>query len=134
MAAGRSNRLTELGELQLQVFDALSRLGEGTVYAVLDAFPKRKRPRYTTVLTVLRTLEGKGLATHRTENRTYVYRPKVKLREVRRRVLRDVLDRAFGGSPHELMMALLDDDAVTSEVVAELKQLLDESEVKGDGS
>ena len=132
MAKGRSNRLTELGELQLQVFEVLCELGEGTVYDVLDQFPKSKRPRYTTALTVLRTLEEKGLAVHRTEDRTYVYRPKVKRGEVRRRVLRDVLDRVFGGSPQELVAALLDDKAVTPEVIEELKRLIAESEVQDD--
>jgi predicted transcriptional regulator len=134
MAVTRSNRLTGLGELQLQVLDVLSHLGEATVYQVLDQFPARKRPRYTTVLTVLRTLEEKGLAGHRVEERSHVYRLTVKPREIRRRVLREVLDRAFGGSPRELMLALLDDSAVTPEVLAELRKLLAESEVRDERS
>lgn len=132
MVRARSNRITEMGELQLDVFDRLSRLGEATVYDVLEDFPGSQRPRYTTVLTVLRSLEGKRLVEHRTEGRAYVFRPVVEPVEVRRRVLRDVLERVFGGSPRELMAALLDDEAVTGEVLDELRALMAESEVVAD--
>ena len=124
MAKPRSNRITEMGELQLDVFDALCEVGEGTVYDVLAQFPKRHQPRYTTALTVLRTLEEKGLVAHRTESRTYVFRPAVEPAAVRRRVLRDVLERVFAGSPRDLVAALLDDEAVTADVIAELKALI----------
>jgi len=121
-----------MGELQLDVFEALCKLEEGTVYEVLDQFARSRRPRYTTVLTVLRSLEQKGLVTHRTRERTYIFRPTVEAAEVRRRVLRDVLERVFGGSPRELVAALLDDEAVTGEVLSELKALVVESEVQDD--
>ncbi|NCO37669.1 MAG: hypothetical protein COZ06_31890 [Armatimonadetes bacterium CG_4_10_14_3_um_filter_66_18] len=128
MATQRSNRLTELGELQVQVLEALWKLGEGTVYDVLAKFAARKRPKYTTVLTVLRTLEEKGLATHRTEQRTYVFRPTVEQRELRRNVLTDVLGRVFAGSPSDLVAALLDVGQVTPETLAEMKALIAERE------
>ena len=130
----RSNRITEMGELQLQVFDILCKLGEGTVYEVQDKFPEAEQPRYMTVLTVLRSLEKKGLATHCTEDRTYIYRPRVSLAEVRKGLLQDVLARAFDGSPRDLVAALLDVDAVTPEVLREVRALIMDSEVAEDGS
>jgi len=132
MPRTRSDRLADLGELQLQVLQLLSDAGEGTVYDVLERFPDAHRPRYTTVLTVLRNLEKKGLVGHRTMDRTYVFRPVMEPQQVRSQVLRDVLERAFGGSPHDLMAALLDVDAVTPEVLAELKALIVEREVRQD--
>jgi BlaI family penicillinase repressor len=127
----RSDRLTELGELQLQVLDALNRIGEGTVYEVLDRFAEEQRPRYTTVLTVLRSLEKKGLVSHRTEGRTYIFRPGTEARHVRSQVLRDVLERVFRGSHRELVLSLLDGSEVTPEVLAELRQLIAEKEREG---
>jgi predicted transcriptional regulator len=108
----------------MQVMEALWALGEGTVYDVLEQFPARRRPKYTTVLTVLRTLEQKGLAAHRTQERTYVFRPAVERQELRRSVLQDVLGRVFAGSPKDLVAALLDVDEVTPEVLAEMKALI----------
>lgn len=133
MATARRNRLTDLGELQLDVLDRLSRLGKGTVYDVLDQFPKRRRPRYTTVLTVLRSLEHKGLVTHEERDRAYVFQPTVDITRVRGRLLRDLLDRVFGGSPRDLVAALMDVDGITPEVVEELKALIAAKETRNDG-
>lgn len=133
MPRARSNRLTDLGELQLDVLDRLFRLGKGTVYDVLDQFPKRRRPRYTTVLTVLRSLEQKGLVTHEERDRAYVFRPTVDSTHVRRTLLRDLLDRAFDGSPKDLVAALVDVEGVTPGVLAELKALIIAKEVSDGG-
>lgn len=124
----RSNRLTDLGELQVAVLDRLSKLGEGTVHDVLDRFPKAQRPRYTTLLTVLRGLEQKGLVTHRTRDRAHVFRPVLDTTQLRRRLLRDLLKRAFGGSPRDLVAALLDTESATPDVLEEMKALIEAKE------
>ncbi|MGD8237440.1 MAG: BlaI/MecI/CopY family transcriptional regulator [Armatimonadota bacterium] len=130
----RRDRITQLGELQLQVLDVLCRLGEGTVYDVLGEFPEPERPRYTTVLTVLRSLEKRGLAEHRTTERQYIFRPTSSSSEVRRGLLQEVLDRVFDGSPRDMVATLLDVDRVTPEEVQELKELIAKWEVEGDDS
>ena len=121
----RKNRLTALGQLQLEVLDILVELGEGTVYDVLGGFADDRTPRYTTVLTVLRSLEDRGLVTHRTEGRTFIFRTQPEARRVRSKVVGDVVNRVFGGSPTDLMSALLAVESVTPEVVAEIRALLD---------
>jgi len=133
MDFGRSNRIAGVGELQLQVLDKLMELGEGTVYEVLEQFPEGERPRYNTVMTVLRTLEGKGLVRHRTQGRAFVFRPTGQGQRIRERVLRDVLDRVFAGCPLSLMSTLLNSDAITPEMLAELRALLDTQEGSEDG-
>ena len=132
--ATRSNRITQIGELQLQVFDILCQLGEGTVYDVQDEFPEAERPRYTTVLTVLRSLEKKGLAAHHTEDRTYIFRPMVSSLEVRQGLLEELLELVFDSSPRDLVAALLDVDAVTPEVLREVRALIMSSEVADNDS
>ena len=130
MARQRRKSLTELGELQLDVFERLCKLGEATVYAVLDRFPPSQRPRYTTVLTALRSLEQKGFVTHRQQDRAYVFRPAVDVRQVRGRLVRQLLDTVFGGSPRALVGALLDTQDVTPEVLQQLKALIADKEAK----
>ena len=125
MPGSRSNRIAEIGELQLAVLDILKDLGEGTVYDVLDRFPDGEKPRYNTVMTVLRTLEKKGLATHRKQERAFVFQPTEEADGVRRRVVRDVVDRGFGGSPTRLMATLLKEGDVSAEALADLKELLE---------
>ena len=124
MAKRRSNRIAGVGELQLALLDILHDIGEGTVYDVLDGFLEAERPRYNTVMTVLRTLEDKGLLEHRTQDRAFVFRPTAEAQRVREGVLRDVLDRVFSGSPTRLMATLLNEESVTPEVVEELRAML----------
>jgi len=132
MRRTRRDRITELGELQLQVLDALSELGEATVYDVMEHFPEGQRPRYSTVQTVLRSLEKRELVAHRTEGRTFVFRATEPPAGVRQRMVRDVLSRAFGDSPRALVSALLDADAVSREELDEIKSLIEEWEAEGD--
>ena len=126
-AAPRSNRLTGLGELQLEVLDILLARETATVYDVLETYPVPQRPRYTTVLTVLRALEEKGLADHEERGRTHVFHPTPQAGMVRQSLLRDVMDKVFRGSPRDLVATLLDSEAVTPEVLRELKKLIAES-------
>jgi len=126
----RRNRLAPLGELQLEVLDVLQKTGPATVYDVLAGFAEERRPRYTTALTVLRSLEGAGLVTHETSGRTFVFSACQEADRVRSNVLRDILNRVFGGSPADLMSALLDIGSVTPELAAELRAMIDEYEAE----
>ena len=91
-------------------------------------FPEAERPRYTTVLTVLRGLERKGLAGHRAQGRQHVFRPTVGLAEIKQGLAQDLLTRVFRGSPRDLVATLFDANAVTPEIAQELKALLAERE------
>jgi len=131
MARQRSTHMVGFGELQLAVLDALRQIGKGTVYDVLDAIPEAERPRYNTVMTVLRTLEEKGVAKHTMRGRAFVYEPTPEAGRVRGQVLQDVLQRVFGGSPTRMMATLLREGDVSPEAVAEIRRLLEE-EAGGD--
>ena len=133
MARARSNRIADLGELQLAVLDLLGQIEEGTVYDVLDEFPEAQRPRYTTVLTVLRSLERRGLVTHVTRDRAHVFCPTARAGQVRRELLTDVIERVFGGSPRALVATLLDVEDMTPEVLDEMKTLIAQTEAEDDG-
>ncbi len=125
MTRQRSTHIVGFGELQLVVLDALRQIGKGTVYDVLDAIPEADRPRYNTVITVLRTLEEKGLTKHTTRGRAFVYEPTPEAGHVRGQVLRDVLERVFGGSATRMMETLLREGDVRPETLAEIRALLD---------
>jgi predicted transcriptional regulator len=129
----RPDRWDGLGDLQLTVLDVLWQLEEATVYDVLEALPESGRPKYTTILTVLRSLEKRGLAAHTMRERTYVFRPAQSQAEVRRGLLRALLTRAFSGSPRRLVASLLETEDVTREELAELKALIADKEQEMEG-
>lgn len=62
-----------LGSLQSQTLGILSRRGPSTVREVVDSFPERDRPAYTTVMTVLVKLHEKGLTKRAKNGKGFVY-------------------------------------------------------------
>jgi len=75
---------------------------------------------YTTVLTVLRTLEAKGHVLHETDGKAHRFQPTVARDAAGRSALGRIVDKIFGGS-RELLLAQLVDARGVDE--AELKRL-----------
>ena len=122
--------LDDLGDLQLQVLQALWQLRKATIYDVLDALPEEGRPKYSTVQTVLRSLEKRGLVKHTTQNRTFIFRPNLSQQDLQQGMLGDFLERIFGGSPQSLVATLLDSPLMTEDDIRELKQIITVREQK----
>jgi predicted transcriptional regulator len=66
-----------LHELETEIMDALWAGGEMTVREVMDELNARSSPdrAYTTFMTVMARLDGKGLLTRRRKGKTDLYRP-----------------------------------------------------------
>jgi predicted transcriptional regulator len=75
--AAKAKTPPPLHELEAEVMDAMWDLGEASVRAVMDALNARtSKPRaYTTYMTILARLDGKGLLTRRREGKTDIYSP-----------------------------------------------------------
>ena len=114
-----------LGDLQLQILGILWERGEGTVSDVLENLTGTELA-YTTVATMLRKMETRGLVTHRAEGRSFVYRPKVKARDVSHRMASQLVDRLFEGSVLEAVNHLLTTRQVSREELARIEQLIAE--------
>lgn len=100
--------------------------GSGTVAEVQEDLADDLA--YTTVLTILRTLDEKGYVRHETEGRAYRYFPKVQRSEARGSALRHLLDRVFAGDPEALLTHLVSERDLSSEEVERMRRLLKEAE------
>jgi predicted transcriptional regulator len=100
------------------------KFGKATVKDVKNALPRRRPLAYSTVLTVMRTLETKGFLRHDTLDRTYLYYPVVTRDEVVRSTLRDLSKRLFDGSPELLVVSVLEKEKWSPEELRRLKQLI----------
>lgn len=109
---------------ELDVMGVLWELGSGTVAEVQERLPDRLA--YTTVLTVLRTLEEKGYVGHEEEGRAYRYRPLVERERAGESALRRVVRKLFLGSPELLVTQLVSDRSLSEEELRRLRRLLDE--------
>lgn len=81
---------------------------------------------YTTVLTVLRTLEEKGYAGHVEEGKAYRYHPLVQRKEAGTSVLRRLTRKLFKDSPEMLLTHLVSDRGLSDEELQRMRRLLDE--------
>ncbi|NZA24960.1 BlaI/MecI/CopY family transcriptional regulator [Luteimonas sp. SJ-92] len=95
---------------------------EASVREVAEELSKTKPVAYTTVLTMFKVLERKGLVAYRTEGRAFVYRAAISRVEARRQALNNVLRQFFGGSPDVLAQHLIEEHDLD---LAELQALQD---------
>jgi predicted transcriptional regulator len=113
-----------LSERELDVMAVLWDRGSGTVAEVRDALLDPLA--YTTVLTVLRTLEEKGHVGHAEEGKAHRYRPLVARERAGRSALRRMLDKLFDGSPELLLTQLVSDRKLSPDELRRLRKVLDE--------
>ncbi len=109
---------------ELDVMAVLWDLGPATVADVRDRLADPLA--YTTVLTVLRTLEAKGYVGHVEEGRAHRYHPLVDRDAAGRSALRRLLGTVFGGSPELLLTNLVEARAADAAELARLRAILDE--------
>lgn len=110
------------GERELDVMEVLWDRGSGTVAEVRDRLPAELA--YTTVLTILRNLEAKGLVRREDEGKAHRYFPAVERASARRSALARLLDRLFHGSPEALVAQLVADRALAPETLERLSREL----------
>ena len=96
-----------LGDRELDVMSVLWDLGSGTVAEVREQLPAELA--YTTVLTILRNLEAKGLVAHEAEGKAHRYSPRVARRAARKSAVAQIIDKLFHGSPEQLLAHLVEE-------------------------
>jgi BlaI family transcriptional regulator, penicillinase repressor len=108
---------------ELDVMHVLWERGAATVAEVQGALADELA--YTTVLTILRTLEEKGRVGHEEAGRAYRYYPLVERAEAGASAVRRLLRRLFAGSPELLLTQLVSERGLTTEQLESMRQMLD---------
>jgi predicted transcriptional regulator len=82
---------------------------------------------YTTVLTILRTLEQKGYVKHEEEGRVHRYSATVKETAARKSALQHLTGKLFKGSAELLFTHLVSDQKLSKEQIQRMRDLLAEA-------
>jgi len=114
--------------LQLDVLRALWQLGEATSSEVLGALAAHRTLAPTTVATLLRRLEARGLVRHTERGRTHVYRAVVDEASLAREQLVEVTERVFQGDLPGLVAQLLSTHEVAPGDLARIRALIEARE------
>ena len=111
--------------LELEIMKVLWEAGPATVHVVQEKLPSELA--YTTVQTMLNVLHSKGKVRRTLKGKAYEYAPSVSREKAVGAVLRDMLDRVFGGSAESLVMSLVASRHLTPEKLAKLHRLVSQS-------
>lgn len=115
-----------LGDLQHRIMKILWAHGAAAVGAVHEELGGNAAFAYTTIATMLRKMEARGLVKHREEGRSFIYSAKVREAAVSRSVTDQLVDRFFAGSLADAVSHLLSTREVSREELTRLEQLIAE--------
>ena len=120
-----------LSRRERQILEILYQRGKASVSEVLEGMADA--PSYSAVRTLLRVLEEKGHVRHRAEGLKYVYTPTVTREKAKRNAVKHLLHTYFGGSPEQIVAALLDVSSsdLTREELDRMTEMIEKAKREG---
>ena len=112
-------------DAQLAILAVLWRLGPCTVRQVHLELSKTQQTGYTTTLKLMQVMAQRGHCLRDESGRSHVYSTCQQNDEVQRGLLRELVNKAFGGSTAQLVVCALDSEQATSATeLAEIQKLV----------
>ena len=115
-------------DAELAILAVLWTRGPSTVREVFREVSRDRDTGYTTVLKLMQIMTDKGLVERDEAVRPQVYRPARSAAHTQRQLIGDLLERAFGGSPGNLVLQALSARKTTPEEREQIRKLLDQLE------
>jgi predicted transcriptional regulator len=130
MARRRATRPTDA---EIDILRVLWARGPSTVREVHDVLSANREFAYTTTLKLLQLMTEKGITVREDEGRVHRYRAAAAREETQRHLVRELLDRAFGGSATQLVLQALAARPASADELREIRRLLADYEEKNRG-
>ena len=118
---------TPLSRAEREIMELIWDKTEAGVLEITEALNKQRSVARNTVRTLMERMEEKGWLTHRVEGRSFVYAATVAREESLGQRVLDMVDKACGGNPEKLMMALLQYRGLSDEESKRIRTMLDEA-------
>ncbi|MGN6182409.1 MAG: BlaI/MecI/CopY family transcriptional regulator [Thermoanaerobaculia bacterium] len=115
-------------DAELAILNVLWERGPTTVREVHETLSKTQDSGYTTVLKLMQIMTDKGLVVRDESQRAHVYTARSSAQKTQRQLIGDLIDRAFGGSPTQLVMQALSTTHASSEELTAIRKMLDQME------
>ena len=114
-------------DAELAILRVLWERGPSTVRQVHEQLALERSAAYTTALKLLQIMAEKGLVDRDERDRTHIYRARLSQETTQRQLVRDLLDRAFGGSAGKLVMQALATKRASAEELKDIRQAIDDA-------
>ena len=108
---------------ELELMKLVWSRGKATVRDVYEALREERRTAYTTVMTMMNVLERKGHLKKKAAGRSFLYRPTRPQRQVIGGMVREFVERVFGGSAEPLLVHLVEERLSPEELDALTKRI-----------
>jgi predicted transcriptional regulator len=115
-------------DAELTILNVLWDKGPTTVREVYKTINSGKEVGYTTVLKLMQIMTEKGLVERDESCRPQIYRPCLPREQTERQLIKDLVDRAFGGSAKRLVMQALEVKKASPNELAQIEKLLNKLE------
>ena len=115
-------------KLELSILKVLWESGPLPVREIQNILDAKKPTGYTTVLKMVQIMTEKGLVDRDESVRPQIYRARYSQEQTQRHLVRDLLDRAFGGSVKALVMQALAGKKSSAKEIEAIEKLLDRIE------
>ena len=115
---------------ETEIMNVLWDRGPSTVAEVRDALDDGSA--YTTILTLMRVLEEKGIVSRRAEGKAHRYRALVRREAARSRAVDGVLGQFFRGSAELMLTQLVSRRDLDEDALLRLRALVDERLAEGE--
>ena len=115
-------------DAELEILKVLWRRGPSTVREVFETLGETKGTGYTTVLKLMQIMAAKGLVRRDEGERAHRYEAALAEEETQRRLVGELLQKAFDGSAKKLVLQALSSRRATADELAEIRRMLDELE------
>lgn len=120
-----NERMPDLGELEREVMQLVWDGGEVTADAIREKL--ERKPKESTVRTVLRRLEDKGYVTHIVSGRTFVFRAAASRKDVAARAVQGIVDWFCNGSLEEVLVGMADARMLDAQTLEQLAKRIEKA-------
>ena len=120
------NQSIKLSQAQIELMKVLWQQDGLSVSQVHEQLNEHKPLALTTVATMLKRLQEKGIVSHEKVGRQYLYTAQVSEQQVRSSMLGNLLNHLFDGEPEALVHHLVDQEQVSAEDLQKIRDLLDQ--------
>jgi len=119
-------------DAELAILRILWERGHCTVRQVHEVLARDRQAAYTTALKLLQIMTEKGLVERDERDRTHIYRARLGEEQTQRQLVRDLVDRAFGGSSMKLVLQALASKRASAEELRDIRKAIDEAKNRGE--
>jgi predicted transcriptional regulator len=124
----RKETIPKPTEAELEILGILWEHGPSTVRYVNDKLNEKKNVGYTTTLKMMQIMYEKKILKRDEKKRSHLYKTSLKEQETQKILLKNIMEKAFGGSAMKLVMQALGSHKASKQEIYQIRELLDKIE------